>query len=337
MEHAPIYRSTAHRITTTSTSLIPWRRTASLASAVAALTMSGIALGYHGFASTTPTAVPTTEATTALDAQASARSMGAPVPGISLAIADGGHPDVISTLSSTLIAQFQAAQVPLLSLAIGPLVLPIVVAPPQPTAEPFVLPAIALGPIAEPTETPVDTTMAPSADATAADAVAPTTEDVVASDVSFALFATAEARSQAAVTVAAPGDAAATADAPQADPPADPQDQVAAEVVPLSDPTSAPAPAAPKSAPPAPVRVATPVPVVRKPTPVPVKLDPIPDNDPAPQVQLKRSPPPPEPLAAPARASSSDNQGHTTPAHASDPKASDKPGNGKGGGSNHGG
>ena len=49
MEHAPIYRSSSRR---TNTALIPWRRTASLASAAAALTMSGIALGYHGFAGT---------------------------------------------------------------------------------------------------------------------------------------------------------------------------------------------------------------------------------------------------------------------------------------------
>ena len=47
MDIAPICRSTSRR--TNTASFNPWQRTASLASAAAALTISGIALGYHGF------------------------------------------------------------------------------------------------------------------------------------------------------------------------------------------------------------------------------------------------------------------------------------------------
>src|ERR1700730_10292914 len=100
MKHAPIYRSTTPRRTTTSASLIPWQRTASLASAVAALTVSGIALGYHGFATVTSATVATVA--TPPTAAAAAPTVAAPVPGIPLAIADGGHPDLISTLSSAM-------------------------------------------------------------------------------------------------------------------------------------------------------------------------------------------------------------------------------------------
>src|SRR5258708_40149000 len=49
LDYAPIYRAGER---TVRTPLIPWRRAASLLSAAGALTLSGIALGYHGFADT---------------------------------------------------------------------------------------------------------------------------------------------------------------------------------------------------------------------------------------------------------------------------------------------
>src|ERR1700674_638006 len=120
-----IYQSTSRR---TNTSLIPWQRTASLASAAAALTMSGIALGYHSFTGT-PVSTQPTDATAMTAASTptgvAEGTLGAPVPTISIAIADGGHPDVISAISTALTTHFPVSQAQMVvGLVLGQLVQP---------------------------------------------------------------------------------------------------------------------------------------------------------------------------------------------------------------------
>jgi hypothetical protein len=158
-------------------------------------------------ATTLPTA--SAASTTTTDASAAAPKMAVPVPGISVAIAGGGHPDLIGTLSSALIARFRVSEIPILALPFGLLAQPIVVATPQATAEPFVLPATVLEPIPEPTALiGADVASAPiSEDA------APTTltHDVPPAQITlnFEPFLTARAGAQAELPAAASNDTAA--------------------------------------------------------------------------------------------------------------------------------
>jgi hypothetical protein len=347
MDHAPIYRSAARR---TTTSLIPWQRTASLASAAVALTMSGIALGYQGFANTT-SATPagaTTSASTQLDPTTAGRNTAVPVPSISVVSTDGGHPDVISTLSSALIAQFQTAQVPILDLPVAALVQPFVgplaLIGPQPTAEPFVLPAISLEPSVAPADLALDVAAPPLADDPAPVEI---TEAAVMPDVILPPLVS----TRAASLLVAPADVQTTADEPVAD--AQPQEQVAAAAVVQAEPAPAPAPApaAPPARSAAPVHVATAVPVVHTAAPVVVKPAPQPEDE-APPAPARRVAPPVEPAPAPAahatandhgnsngNAARGNNQDDNAPAHGSAAKGDSQPNKGKGGGngSDHGG
>jgi hypothetical protein len=125
MEHHPIYRSPTRR---TQASRSAWRRTASLSSATVALTVSGIALGYQGFSSAT--------ASTGSAAPLAA-NVGAPAPVIVAPVRNGGHPDVVSALSSALIARVQAAPAAIQSVMVGPL-MPYLLSQP-PVADPLTL------------------------------------------------------------------------------------------------------------------------------------------------------------------------------------------------------
>jgi hypothetical protein len=107
MEHLPIYRSSTRR---TGATLLQWRRTASWGAAAAALTLSGIALGYQGFSE------PSTDQSSVVVA-----GVTVPAPMVTLPLTDGGHPDIITTLSAALIAHVQAAPPAVQLLLFGPL------------------------------------------------------------------------------------------------------------------------------------------------------------------------------------------------------------------------
>ncbi|HEY2595077.1 MAG TPA: hypothetical protein VGK33_14365, partial [Chloroflexota bacterium] len=92
MDHAPIYRAEESRPPSAS---VPVRRSASLVTAVAVLTIGGIALGYHGFAQ------PGLDMPPAPD---QAASITVPVPIVSLPLINGGHPDLLAQISSALAA-----------------------------------------------------------------------------------------------------------------------------------------------------------------------------------------------------------------------------------------
>src|ERR1700716_3990058 len=100
MEHLPIYRSSTRRGRAT---LLQWRRTASWGAAAAALNLSGMALGYKGFSDATES--PVAVAGVTVSAPMVALPPLPPLP----PLLDGGHPDIISVLSSALIARVQAA------------------------------------------------------------------------------------------------------------------------------------------------------------------------------------------------------------------------------------
>ena len=86
MDHAPIYRADEDH---TPAPIVPLRRSVSLVSAVAALTIGGIALGYHGFAE------PGLDRSPAADA-AQRISIAVPVPIVALPLVNGGHPDLLA-------------------------------------------------------------------------------------------------------------------------------------------------------------------------------------------------------------------------------------------------
>jgi hypothetical protein len=111
MEHAPIYRSTARR---TQASPISWRGSAAFACAAAAVTVSGMVLGYHSLSAETPS-------DTQLLAPTSPGRVAVPVPVVSSPIASGGHPDLVSTLSTALAARVQAVPGLAEHLSVGPL------------------------------------------------------------------------------------------------------------------------------------------------------------------------------------------------------------------------
>jgi hypothetical protein len=111
MEHSPIYRSSTRR---TVASPISWRGTATFACAAAALTVSGMVLGYHSLS-------PDTAADTQLPPTAGPGRVAAPVPVVSSPLAGGGHPDLVSALSSSLSARVQAVPGLAEHLAVGPL------------------------------------------------------------------------------------------------------------------------------------------------------------------------------------------------------------------------
>ncbi|MDQ6671018.1 MAG: hypothetical protein M3069_09745, partial [Chloroflexota bacterium] len=310
MEHAPIYRSSGRRA---STSILPWRRTASLTSASIALTLSGIALGYQGF-TTTATSVPTTTGysnSTRLDTANSGRNAAAPVPGVPLGTTDGGHPDVVTALSSALIAQFRAAQLPILASAIGPVLEPLM-GPPSPAAEAFVVPPMLTEP-AGGVELPLDL----AAPALVEDLGSPqVSEAVIVPDVVRAPIAPARAQLAAVgVEEGQPTAAAPVPDGPQEGQPQEPVAPVVEPVAPvveaqvmLDAPAAAPAaaaavaPAMHTGESPAPQRAAAAAPAAHQAAPAAAKHAPAPapDEDAQPVlVQPKHAPPAPPAPAAP--------------------------------------
>lgn len=314
MEHAPIYRSTSRRA---NRSLFPWRRTASLATAAAALTVSGISLGYHGFSDTpisTPSVDSTTEAT-----PPDAGNIAAPVPTISFAVADGGHPDVISAISSALIARFQISQAPILALPIGLPVQPLP-APPQSTPEPFVLPASVTEPLPGPTEQPLDEAAPVPEDV----APAPIVEALAPVNLDRAPFAAA-AVPQNELAMDTPEDVPTNADDVQSEAPPEPA-AIAAQPAPTRVP--------PTAVPPAPRLEATPVPATPVRVPIPAKLEriPLPDKAIEPRVEVRRVEPAPAPAAKPENKSGKDTQDNSGPRP--EPAKTEK---GKGSGPSHGG
>jgi len=319
VEHAPIYQSTSRR---TNSSLIPWQRTASLASAAAALTMSGIALGYHSFTATAAPTQPTEVAATPTGVAEG--TLGAPVPTISIAIADGGHPDVISAISTALTTHFPASQAQIVAeLTLGQLVQPVlplpVFGPPAATQEPFVVPANLVEPLPAATDQPPD------------EAAPANPDDVAAPDnmASADALASADLNRGPVLVASAGAQTVATADAPpSADDVQSAPDPETAPIVAQPEPTPAPAPqhaaAVAPIAPPAPKLVATPEPEKPVLVPTPAKLErvPLPDE---PQIDLRRS------GVVPLPGARQDDQARD-PAPHSQPA---KPGKGKG--SNHGG
>src|SRR5579884_3992861 len=112
MDRSPIYRSDQLRIPTTG---LPWRRTLSLATATAALAVSGIVLGYQG--------VPDLQ----LDSPARQPNGGG--------VVDGGHPDALGLLSQVLTARFPRSL---------PITVPSVAAASPPAPEPAIQVAAAI-------------------------------------------------------------------------------------------------------------------------------------------------------------------------------------------------
>lgn len=121
MDHGPIYRSAENSRPAPLASLV---RGASLLSAAAALTISGIALGYHGVAS------PATETPDTSGARQA--SIDIPGPMVAFPRVDNGHPDLIAEISSVIVHNVQPSLPPV----------PVPVPPAPPTFGPaFVLEA----------------------------------------------------------------------------------------------------------------------------------------------------------------------------------------------------
>src|SRR5689334_15349074 len=135
MDHAPIYQSTERRGTRAPFSSL--RRGGSLVSAAVALTVSGIALGYHGLPA------PASDAPSSGDTQPAAISV--PVPMVALPRIERGHPDLVAQISSAIIQRIQQVQNPpplaLVLPAVQPVLGPAVVveSPPAFTA-PVIVP-----------------------------------------------------------------------------------------------------------------------------------------------------------------------------------------------------
>jgi hypothetical protein len=238
MEHAPIYRASERR---TRSPMLPLRRGGSLLSAAAALTLSGIALGYQ---SVSPPAI---EGQLAADVRGPAVSM--PMPMVSLPLVNGGHPVLIAELSSALLASVQPAPI------FGPAPVRVPVAP-----TPATLPFVDLPPAL------------PALIATPEPVAAPEVPDLENLDLSPpeapADAATVEPQPPlvGARNIAPPVDAAA-ADLEAADPAQDPQVDEAPPDTTSDIPIEAPAPPPPPAEPLVVVQ-STPV-VVVQPTPVP--------------------------------------------------------------------
>jgi hypothetical protein len=283
MEHAPIYRSTKRL---TRASPIRWRRTASLASAVIGVAVSGIALGYHGFAYSTDRP----ESDTSVS-----RETDLPFPGFSVQPQGRGHPDAMSALSSALLARVPVGQAVVESLGqpLGPLPFPVQQPAQQPTAQPSSTPFSEVDlPFLGPSEVISD----PSAESIVAEAA-----DTVAAveDVSSESLAVAEVQ-RAAPVAFTPRAVPVTVAAPEESVDADPGFQAAAAQVDDSpppavveaDPTTAPT-ARPSQ--PSPVKTVAPT---KAPTQAPtVAPTPRPTPDPVPVrvrkvIPVEKDPPP---------------------------------------------
>lgn len=260
MDHAPIYRAAEQH---PPTPRAPVRRSMSLASAVAALTIGGIALGYHGFARPGLDAAPPS-------AQTRNASIGVPVPIVALPLVNGGHPDLLAQLSRALVAPVEQVRA---------IVQPVSVA--QPPAQPAATPSVFLPePLPAPFVLSVD--IAAPEDAAPADDLGSDASASSATDEAPAPAATG-ARLAAPVRFSAPvvsdDDAAATA--PEVD---------AASV---DEAPPAPEPAPPPPAAPAPVKAAAPAPIAVKaaaPAVVPQAAPPPPP--PAPVLEAHEAAPP---------------------------------------------
>jgi len=131
MDHAPIYQSAENSTPAPLTSLL---RGGSFVSAAIALTISGIALGYHGVSG------PVTETPVTSDARQA--SIGVPMPLVSFPRVDGGHPDLIAEISSAIVHKVQpqlpaAAPIPVTLPVFGP---PFVLQAPPALTDPVVVP-----------------------------------------------------------------------------------------------------------------------------------------------------------------------------------------------------
>jgi hypothetical protein len=274
MDHTPMYRASAQR---NSAPAIPLRRSVSILSAAAALTLSGIALGYHGLSDTSG------------DAQQPAQTVNAditiPVPGITFPTVTSGHPDVLAQLSTALLSRLQPVPAAIVALPAPPPPPPAFVAP---TLQPFVL-SVEVAPADDPA--PVDLTEA-NLDVPQDAIVAP--PRVVSAPLQLAARSTVRA-----LEPPAQDDVEVAGVTVEAEP------TVEAAAVSTPEPTAVPKPKPAPAKPAAAVHAPTPVPepkpkaVVKEPTPPPAparpperKDPPAPDNHPRPEPSNPHQDPP---------------------------------------------